>query len=70
MIERNPGFFTRFILNTIHGPQKYFYFVMGHFGWAWGGTMPRGFWLELVGAQTTLVKKNLIFRPHAITWTV
>jgi hypothetical protein len=50
--------------------KKYFYFVMGHFGWAWGGTMPRGFGLEKVGAKTTLVKKNLIFRPHAITWTV
>jgi hypothetical protein len=43
---------------------------MGHFGWAWGGTMPRGFGLELVGAWTTLVKKNLILRPHAIKWTV
>jgi hypothetical protein len=50
--------------------KKYFYFVMGHFGWAWGGTMPRGFGLEKVGAYTTLVIKNLIFRPHAITWTV
>jgi hypothetical protein len=43
---------------------------MGHFGWAWEGTMSRGFGLEFVGAQTTLVKKNLILRPHAITWTV
>jgi hypothetical protein len=26
--------------------KNYFYFVMGHFGWAWGGMMLKGFGLE------------------------
>jgi hypothetical protein len=43
---------------------------MGLFDWTWGGAMSRGFGLEKVGAQTTLVRKNLILRPHAVTRTV
>jgi hypothetical protein len=61
MIEINPGFFTRFILNTIHGPQKVLLFCHGPFGLGMGRDDAQRFWALISRSLDDLSEKKSYF---------